>query len=380
MFPLKHILSPSRVVILALTATLLLLLSLPLSSCGPASPLPSNTNEAWNAQNDPRNLRDKYVVTLASLPLEASLARKPWTDSYWPSYRGGLANRWRDLDHPDPFTYALPTEAEVRAMSFDDLKNLSPAEKYDIYRGRFDYPFVAYERKRTHPTDPKWFGLCHGWAPAALNFDEPRPTTITTATGISLPFGAADVKALLGYVQQSGQEAHVAGARCNTDPSSDTPSTDSSPACQDINAGSFHVILANQIGLLQEGFVAEVHKTKEVWNHPVFGFESTIIATSTDVYPTAAPGTTTIVSVKTTMSYIVGLGAGWYPMPFDTFTSQGNTARYDYTLELDAAGAIIGGEWISEDHPDFFWTQAKPRFTGYLRDVEAIYAAATANP
>ncbi len=47
-------------------------------------------------------------------------------------------------------------------MSLDDLKILSPAEKYDIYVGRYDYPTVQSEWKRTNPEDAHWEGLCHG--------------------------------------------------------------------------------------------------------------------------------------------------------------------------------------------------------------------------
>jgi hypothetical protein len=41
-----------------------------------------------------------------------------------------------------------------------------------------------------------------------------------------------------------------------------------------------------------------------------------------------------------------------------------NSKAYEYTLELDSAGNIIGGEWISETQPDFLWLEKKhDRFT-----------------
>jgi hypothetical protein len=353
-----------------------------LASCGPvAPPAPphrspidiSTPAEAWNAANDPLRLRDYYDVAFATLPLTADLERKPWTDTYWPSYRAGLAQRWNDPAGPDPFTYALPTETDVRAMDADALARLSPAEKYDIFLGRFDYPFVSYERDRTSPTDPGWFGLCHGWAPAALNFEEPGPVVLESPSGISIPFGSSDVKALVLYVQQSGIDTRFVGSRCNSDDDVDADD----PECRDINAGSFHVILANQIALLQQGFVAEVNRTSQVWNQPVYGFTSEVQSVSTDVYPGAAPGTTSVATVRTSMRYIVEMGPSWSAMPFADFTAQGSESTYDYTVELDAHGDVIGGEWISTRHPDFLWTQTAPRFSGYFKEVATIYEAAT---
>jgi hypothetical protein len=32
---------------------------------------------------------------------------------------------------------------------------------------------------------------------------------------------------------------------------------------------------------------------------------------------------------------------------------------YEYVLELDIAGNIIGGEWISETRPDMLWMKKK---------------------
>jgi hypothetical protein len=356
------------------TLRLLAPLLLSLTSCGAVvkssrSPIDiSSTREAWNGLNDPLNLRDQYEVHFAALPLTADLTKKPWSDSYWPSYQGGLANRWHDPEGADPFTYTLHSEEEVRAMGQDALALLSPAEKYDIIRGDYEFPFVAYERDRTHADDPSWYGLCHGWAPASLNFREPNPVVVEGQGGVQVPFGSSDVKALLLYAQQDGEDTRFAGERCNEDDSEE-------PECRDINAGSFHVILANQIALLNQGFVAEVNRTTEVWNQPVFGFTSQLLGESTEVYPSAAPGTVRIASVRTEMRYIVEMGARWDAMPYETFPEQGSGRTYDYTLELNAQDEIIGGEWADSDHPDFVWTQQAPEFTGYFKDVARIYEA-----
>ena len=38
---------------------------------------------------------------------------------------------------------------ETKKKAEEDIKNLSPAEKYDLFLGRSEFPLTNYERKRT---------------------------------------------------------------------------------------------------------------------------------------------------------------------------------------------------------------------------------------
>jgi hypothetical protein len=362
---------PSRMKNIFPTAFICILLI----SCGqnPSSiDLTSQTREAWNALNDPKNLKDDYEVTLSKLPISADLSNKPWSDTYWPNYQGGLANRWNDPEQPDAFEYKLFSANQVSSLTEEDLKHLSPAEKYDIYLGRLDFPFVRSERRRTKADDPSWYGLCHGWAPASINYSEPNPVTVEGAGGIKVPFGSSDIKALLLFAQQYGDDNRMAGGRCNDNDGS-------GPACKDINAGSFHVILTNQIGIKDQGFVADIAKGEEVWNQPVYGFTSEMIGETTEIPASAAPGTVKIASIQTSMRYISESAPNWDPLPFDKYPYIGATKSYDYTIELNEVGEIIGGEWVSTDHPDFFWTQAPFVWNGYFKKLQNIYDASVAH-
>ena len=141
----------------------------------------------------------------------------------------------------------------------------------------------------------------------------------------------------------------MAGERC------DSVAGSGSSACRDVNPGSFHVILANQIGLLNTGFVAEVSRDAQIWNQPVYGFSTSALSQSDTVYTGAAPGTRKIVEIETTLQYIAEAGP----------------------RELDAGGDILRGEWRSTDHPDFFWTQGLPSLHGgQWAPLRTIYAAA----
>lgn len=356
-----------------------MLLALLLAGCGGVVSRPidiSRPEEAWNANNDPVNLREQYEVSFAQLPLTGELARKPWTDSYWPNNRGGLADRWNDPNAERAFSYALHSEEAVRGMTEAELALLSPAEKYDIFSGRFDYPLVRHERQRNKPDDPGWFGLCHGWAPAAINFEEPQPVTLRSAGGIEVPFGASDIKALLTFTQQFARETRFLGSRCNR--TVGDAGHDEAPECRDTNAGSFHIVLANQIALLGASFVADMSRSDQVWNQPVFAYTSTVDRTSDEVYAGAAPGTVRIAAVTTRVRYIGELGAAWEAMPYERFPWQGSEETLRYRLELDGNGDIIGGEWDTHARPDFLWTEERPDFTGYFAALMTIYEASIA--
>ena len=46
---------------------------------------------------------------------------------------------------------------------------------------------------------------------------------------------------------------------------------------------------------------------------------------------------------------------------------------YEYWLELDKNGEIIGGRWVSDDRPDFIYRESAPLFQGYFKRLEQIY-------
>jgi hypothetical protein len=337
----------------------------------------SNLFEQWNARNDPLRLNGSYVRIFSQLPLKSELRQAPWADTYWASVEGGVAYRWQTYE--TPFRYAVHTREEVRAMTDEQRGKLSPAEKYDIFMGRYDFPTVVSERARTSPNDLSWEGLCHGWAAAAYLFSEPKPVVLQTGDGLKIPFGSSDVKALLthylGVIRPS--PTRFLGTRCNIDLSNHgAPIPDE---CRDVNAGAFHVVLSNQIGVLGRSFVADVQRDREVWNQPVFGFESQIVSENNSASPGASPGTVKEIVLKTTMSYVSEISASWS----DTSSFWSDTIQretYDYRLELNSAGAIIGGEWISYNRPDFLWDMNRVTFSERFQALKNIYLSSISRP
>jgi hypothetical protein len=343
-----------------------------------SSAAPTLTPEEWDRYNHPAKFSKTYEMRFDALPTHGRLdpLHTPWSDSYWPSFEAGISKRWNEPEADRPrgekdnfFSYRPLSLSELRGKSLEDLKKLSPAEKYDILMGRYDYPTVARERRRTHKGAPKWWGICHGWAPAALNHPEPAATVAINPQGIAVPFGSSDVKALLSYYYAEIADVETAqiGLRC------DSPLRLGS-ACRDVNPGSFHVVLANQIGIRKQGFTAEVDRGKQVWNQPVVEYRTQLLK-KLRVRGPVAPGTVELYKVRTDMIYTAEIEPRWEPV-IGTDEQNEHVKTYEYTLEIGAQGQILGGEWISRDHPDFFWISSPETFQGYYSGIYQIYRPA----
>ncbi len=99
--------------------------------------------------------------------------------------------------------------------------------------------------------------------------------------------------------------------------------------------------------------MADVTFNAEVWNQPIAGytFYYSNYRYLTYDYIHAAPGTSYLIDVDLELRYIVETAPSRYQvLPYI------KTKRMKYTLELNAAGYIIGGEWLSDARPDFLWS------------------------
>jgi len=230
------------------------------------------------------------------------------------------------------------------------------------------------EWQRCDLNDARWEGICHGWAPAAIHYEEPNNVTMKNKDGLEIPFGSSDVKALLSYFLAefaSGQEeVQFIAARCNTDIENNTQEADSLE-CQDANAGSFHVMLTNMIGLAGTAFICDIDRNFEVWNQPMTKYKYTLGKTSAPTN-TSAPGTVKEQSVSLTMYYVKET----YPSPTAHKPLILNQ-KYKYVLDLDADGNILGGSYDKNqcDGVDFMWADEEPAFFGYFEPLDKIYKA-----
>jgi len=324
----------------------------------------------WNASNDPAIFDSHYDYRLNAFETKAILSvdKTPWSETYWPLKQGGINNRWNSKN-PAGFDYALPTREQVMHMSKEELEQLSPAEKYDLAMGHYDYPLHAQVAKEVSKKAQDWEGICNGWSVAALHYPEPLPNDVVNPDGVVIPFGSSDVKGLLSYFIASASEDELpvsqVGLRCEK-----FENLFGIGGCRDVNAGTMHVILTNQIAGKKEGFVADIDPGIEIWNQPTYGYEYKILGSAKSAHSKNA------VRVQMKMIYANELDvSSWTPVIGTPKFQQGEKI-YDYILELDHDGKITGGQWISQDRPDFFWkAQQIPQFTGDFAGLSRIYKA-----
>jgi hypothetical protein len=339
------------------------------------------------------------------LPLEKMVTPQhmPYADTYWPANRGGIAYRWNSKDplfawqdphikaDPAIFKYHSPSKVEALRMSRGELEQLSPTEKFDLVSGHYDYPLTKKVLSKTNPFRAYWEGICHGWAPAATNHSEPAPNDVVNPDGVVVPFAAADVKAVLDYYYGTeNMSASQLGLECHTDLEKNPK--DTSPECLDVNAGAFHIVLANFVGLADQSVVAEVSRGVEVWNNPIYAYSSKVVSVSAAT-KSSAKKTVKRVAVETVVRYpsdderlppqaLPTVGAEQVlvpetegPLELARFANvyRYSESKYKYWLELNAAGEIIGGEWISFDRPDYLWMKGKMLFRGEFEALNKVY-------
>ena len=384
--------------------------------------------------NDPYNIfknRD-YNANFYNLALKADIGFHPHSDDYWPSYRGGISYRWYkndDKNDVNNYSYNLLNAEVVEKMSLEELKKLSPSEKYDIYTGSYkskkgSFALTRSERKRTKVLntvktsryyDPtfkiaSWMGLCHAWAPSTLMYKAPKPVTLKGKTGIKVPFGSSDIKALLTLNVHHNIVPYLppmVGNACKEDfkisnretirmlePNISSSELDKrveslfKEVCGPVDPGAFHIVLATKLAK-KEGVIVDVDPGLQVWNQPVFKYEAKILsAKSIESHKKnyKLKGVRKRVTVENTIYYIKELHPRW--LANYSFDSQGRNRavkpmKLVYELDLDIRNHIVGGKWISKNKIDYvstkyeelFKTNSYSRKTTALSSLPEIYRA-----
>ncbi len=330
---------------------LIVALSLSLGLAGCADEVNTNKSSlkrAWADRDNPFKMEqsESFVRDYRELPTQGRAIKTPWSASYWPNRLRGIARRYqrpkvsKDLDRND-----------ILRMSAEKVAMLSPAEKLDIYLGRYHFPLTEKERKKKGFFTPGWYGMCHGWTPAAIR--EPVPgeeVTLRNSDGVSIKFYQDDIKALLirAYAGQKGDLIYL-GSRTSE---------------KDTNAGTLHLLITNMLGLRGESFGIDKDFGKEVWNQPLESYtlsygELTRLNSNSFRASKRAAGTVYLIDVETELTYVdEHLGGKTFPRP-----NQFRHMYMHYSLELDANYQIIGGEYYPK-----YWKEIKTR-NGQLKKI-----------
>lgn len=306
------------------------------------------------------------------------LETAPWPSGYWPDSLGGIARRWSRDEVSESVYYATPKSTDVKAWPRERIAALSPAEKWDLFRGRYDFPTLEAVRARSGFLVPDWAGLCDGVALASTVFPEPAGVTVRNPDGLEIPFASSDVKALLAWHVQNaeGREAVRYGSRCDANEPRTPPRE-----CDDVSAADFHLALANRIGRDRKPFMADLTWDALVWNHVLFDYETRVRERGApSAFPelsdkARATGAKEIVRVSTrVLANTFQVREHWQPGEPERKEDE---FHYQYWLFLDGAGRIVGSHWRSYERPDFLW---RPTRTPELGDpaLRTLLAASTA--
>ena len=187
------------------------------------------------------------------------------------------------------------------------------------------------------------------------------------------------------------------------------------PNCSDTNAGAFHIVMVNQLGMKGETFLMDKTRDAEIWNQPVFKYDTKILKHEVP-NSKAAPGTMMMVEVETKLYYADDTDYGWtfwnpslsglfgmteyftsfldeYKKYQDMLIREGDLdvpaeypehvfdhATYRYKLELDRNHNIIGGQWLTLDRPDDLYIVKMADFGGKFSQLGKIYRPIKSKP
>jgi hypothetical protein len=299
----------------------------------------------------------------------SQVSREPWSDSYWPTYRGLIAARFADQRAPESKSWFnhhqfYVSHPSVNYVSSGHVSQLSPAEKYDLLIGDSNWTLTKHMWKRGQDAVdqfghvPTWTGICHGWAAASQ-------THLITFTHF-------DIMALVSYLwAHAPGENHFVGRRCRTQNPVKDGNRIIEGACFDNNPMTWHLATVNRVGVMKKSFIMDTSNNSEVWNYVIDRYNVSYFNPATLEYSSVVEDS--VIDIKDfphdpyklyrapQAKYLVGVMMDiFHPgavSPHSGVPSKQllERKRFAYDLELDENMEVIGGEWHTKDHSDFLW-------------------------
>ena len=309
-------------------------------ACGKYSS--SFLKEPMNSRNDPVRIPG----ALAGLEYKASelpdsgKVERIWWGNWYPMSQGGTA-----------------------ARSYGHYGQPSPMEKYDAAVGTGNAA-TQWELDSTKAyANIGWAGHCNGLAAASIMVEEPKRTT----TYNNVTFTVDDVKALL--IESWQGSGFIIGDRCEQKQITyDQYGRIQQDECRDINPATFHLAVTNYLGLFGKAIIADVDNSPAVWNYVIDSFtvqEKKWLAQNEAAWKVQGSSTYVFNAEATDFVYI----KIW--VNYVQFAAR----TYEYILELNLKGKVIGGEWVGSsksEHPDFIWRPSDPRPENSNLDLKII--------
>jgi hypothetical protein len=319
--------------------------------------------------------------------------------------------------------------AHIDGLKQSQLDDLAPSEKYDLLLGdkSFDLTNRVWNYAETWGEMKKWGflssidlppgyrvpegntlmamweGICHGWAVASGHYPRPEKTVnIKLPNGKNLPFYPNDIKALVSilFAHSTMQDNVIMeGLRCNKkfpekdefgryidEPDENNPNAALLPRCADVHPAVMHISFVNIAGIEGRSFIVDHNPKATIANQPLSGYSYKYFNPRTGKFGTLQESiikkaqyekdpfksarnslANSIVGVTMDLRYV-----DWEMPRYSPTNSPEDdkitTQTFNYDLELDKDGNIVGGQWRTyrngrsiifgtedTDQPDFFW-------------------------
>jgi len=313
-----------------------LLLLIMISACGQESAY--NLKEPMNSRNDPKSIPGHITnleYVLNKLPNYGEVSRI-WSGPWWPLSDGGTSST----------RYGSP----------------SPMKKYDLATGSNANSWEIENAKKY--ANVGWAGKCNGLASASIMTEEPTKQVYYK----NVLFNPVDVKALLTEMWQGS--GYIVGDRCDKRVITyDQYGRINETECRDVNPATFHIAVANYLGLFGKALIGDKDPSEAVWNYPIKSYKvldkkwitkyeaNYFIRKYNDVYAYNSEAVD-FVYIKNEVTFL-----------------NFNPTHYEYVLELDQKGKILGGEWVNDskkNHPDFLWRPQDPKAENPNIDIKVV--------
>jgi len=228
----------------------------------------------WGSADTPSNVDATYLHALAQLPQQGESTVKPWIGTTWLIQQDSINLRW---DGANSQSAASKYQSAFGSTDVED--NVSLGHGIDAWSARPSCTDSSQCNtnagevcgKRTGQTQGRCvmsaWSMSAAWAAASILFPEPRnPVTVNGVT-----FKVQDIKALATVINDP-PEMQVLGSACTLPITLDQYGRPTDAACRDTNAGAFHVMVTNRIGLQQQPLVTVRLVDGVAQHHPAFRY------------------------------------------------------------------------------------------------------------
>lgn len=236
--------------------------------------------EAWGSADSPFRFDRDLVVAFAELPTSGETTRIPWAASYWPVYEDSINVLWdgpesksASAKYGEAFGVDGVEDAVSRHHGIDSRTNATTCTDDDACNASLGEACSVRAGESEGRCIPTWFGICHAWAPSAIMYAEPEHPVVHNG----VEFKVNDIKALL-TLANNRVDSEFVSLRCNFQPDDIDLDENGRPldnSCRYTNPATYHILLANYLGIRGEGFVEDRTLSAEVWNQPIRSFEVT---------------------------------------------------------------------------------------------------------